>query len=205
VIREKDGPWTNGDVMEPTARATNGILALGGNPNIWSLTIETEGSSGDNPPKAQLNAIVWQVRDWMARYDIPLTNVIRHADINQVSRGFCPGDALFNKVREAAGDGTDHPGVCPFFPPPPFDGTDKLVNNIVFHADERTVECAVDELNCRQFAEVGACLTRGPLTMGEKFKVQYWVQGQSVSGEDRWWVTPAGSRVWAGGTIEKPA
>ena len=49
-------------------------------------------------PQAQLDAIVWQVEQWQTRYDIPDENVIRHADINQIDKEFCPGDVLYNRV-----------------------------------------------------------------------------------------------------------
>src|SRR6266498_3518654 len=39
IIPEVQGPWTNGDVMSPTWQA-NEIIAKGGNPNIWTLSIE---------------------------------------------------------------------------------------------------------------------------------------------------------------------
>lgn len=90
VIDEKHGPWTNGDVSKPTSTGKR-VIAWGGNPNIWSLTIEAEGKPNDNMPDAQLDAIEWQVRDWMRKYDIPADLVIRHADLNQSTRYYCPG------------------------------------------------------------------------------------------------------------------
>jgi N-acetylmuramoyl-L-alanine amidase len=96
LIPESDGPWTNGDVQDPTPLARGGILALGGNPNVWSLTVDLEGSEGDEAPEAQLAATVWQIRDWQSRYGIPDENVLRHADIN--SQRHCPGDALYQTI-----------------------------------------------------------------------------------------------------------
>ena len=96
IIPESDGPWTNGDVQDPTQLARDGILALGGNPNVWSLTVDLEGSEGDEAPEAQLAATVWQISDWQTRYGIPDENVLRHADINSQRR--CPGDALYQTI-----------------------------------------------------------------------------------------------------------
>lgn len=42
------------------------------------------------------------------------------------------------------------------------------------------------------------------LYSGNDFKVVGWVKGQSVDGEDRWWVSQFGNYVWVGGTTEKP-
>ena len=89
-------------------------------------------------------------------------------------------------------------------PPPPFDGSDKTINGKVFNADARTVKVAVDELNCRRFADPDSCMTRAPLTKGQTFRAIYWVEGEEVDGENRWWVTKRGSRIWAGGTVQKP-
>lgn len=90
VIDEKHGPWTNGDVNKPSDKGRQ-VTTLGGNANIWSLTIEAEGHANDNMPDAQLDAIEWQVREWMKRWNIPANMVLRHADLNSVTRGFCPG------------------------------------------------------------------------------------------------------------------
>ncbi len=94
--------------------------------------------------------------------------------------------------------------VKPSPPPKPIDGTDKVVSGKVFHADGRTVEVAVDGLNCRKFADPTSPMTRSPMKRGTKFRAVYWVEGVNVDGEARWWVTKSGSRVWAGGTVQKP-
>lgn len=95
IIPEQHGPWTNGDVCNPTAKSA-GLRALNGNPNVWCLTLEAEGKPGISAvsyTEAQLQAILWQYADWMTRYDIPLANVLSHASINFCSRQHCPGEA----------------------------------------------------------------------------------------------------------------
>lgn len=107
IVPEQHGPWTNGDTCKPTAKSA-GLRALGGNPNIWSLTLEGEGKPGVNEvtyTDAQLTAICWQFADWMIRDNIPLANVLSHASINQCDRPTCPGDAnqlaVLAKLKEA--------------------------------------------------------------------------------------------------------
>ena len=95
------------------------------------------------------------------------------------------------------------PGCTPF-PPPPFDGNDQQVNDVVFHAAAQTVEVAEDGLPCRQFAFRGSCETRQPLQRGDTFDALYWVDGEAVNGERRWWVARSGSRIWSGGTVQRP-
>ena len=100
---------------------------------------------------------------------------------------------------EADGEGPQSPKA-----PPLFDGTDKTVGGITFHAAGRRITVAVEELNCRVNADPASPITRQPLRAGQRFTAWYWITGVSVGGENRWWVTRHGSRLWAGGTVEKP-
>lgn len=95
-------------------------------------------------------------------------------------------------------------GPCPPSAPPEFDGTQKMINDVVFHPDRRTVRAKIEGLNARRYATREACLTRAPLQDGESVGVLYWVHGQKVDGEDRWWVAEDGARIWSGGTVETP-
>lgn len=92
VVPEQHGPWTNGDVRYPTAAGAR-LVAMGGNANNWSLTIEAEGGPWDAMPTAQLNAIIWQVQDWYSRYpEIAadgLDGLLRHADVNTIDKINC--------------------------------------------------------------------------------------------------------------------
>ena len=94
--------------------------------------------------------------------------------------------------------------VCTLFPPPPFDGQDKQVGSVLFRAERRRVVVTEALLHARQFANPSTCETRDALREGESFEALYWVDGEAVGGERRWWVTESGSRIWSGGTREKP-
>lgn len=94
--------------------------------------------------------------------------------------------------------------ACPPFPPPPFDGTDKQIGDVVFHAAKQMVQVAQDGLRCRQFALQTSCETREPLRQGQAFQALYWVDGEEVEGQRRWWISDSGSRIWAGGTMQQP-
>lgn len=93
--------------------------------------------------------------------------------------------------------------VCPLFPPPTFDGTDKAMGAVTFHAVGQDIEVA-QALTPRQFADPASCQTRDPLQAGDTFNALYWVEGVPVAGERRWWVTADGSRIWGGGTVQRP-
>lgn len=102
VIAEEDVPWTNGDDQRPNAWGQRIIAAGGGDPNNVTLSIETEGMSDGTHPQAQIDAVVWQCRAWMAKYGIPLANVGRHSDINTVDpwKIRCPGPYADQVIRE---------------------------------------------------------------------------------------------------------
>lgn len=88
--------------------------------------------------------------------------------------------------------------------PPAFDGADKTVGEVLFHAAGRRVEVERDGLRRRQFADPASCETGDPFAPGAVFDAAYWVEGALADGERRWWVTAAGDRIWAGGTRQKP-
>ena len=103
VIPEADGPWTNGDANKPSAKGQALITRSGGgNLNLVTLSIEMEGYSGERLAEGPLVTICWQVTEWMARYGLTLDDVYRHADINSVTRGNCPGvywDQVMERLR----------------------------------------------------------------------------------------------------------
>lgn len=223
LVPEEHGPWTNGDDMFPT-NVGQRLVDLPGNSNIWSLSIETEGFSyAPNPagwtawpkPEVQINAIVWQVVDWMRRYNIPLANVIRHKDLNTRDKWICPGDDLFaeviNRVRSIT---SATGGTVSYAQPRPvvladgsrWDGTKDVVSNgLSFHGDVKAVKASKAGANFRQWASREAALTRGVSGPGEGFGVLGWVRGETVNKEDRWWITKTGSRVHVLDTVERPS
>lgn len=91
VIPEEHGPWTNGPLRHPTQRGQDIVAAFGSDPNAYTLSIEAEGQSDDEMQPEQLDAVVWQVGEWMRTYRIPLDRVVRHADFDMDTRKFCPG------------------------------------------------------------------------------------------------------------------
>ncbi len=102
-IPEQHGPWTNGDVSEPSAVGQRVVNSFGPYPNEYSLTAEVEGRPNDTMPEAQFQTICWQVWDWMDRHKIDRSNVIRHADLNSVTRSFCPGPYYTRVMAAIAG------------------------------------------------------------------------------------------------------
>ncbi len=89
-IPEQHGPWTNGVVRSPKP-ASKKLRDLGGNPNLYTLSIEAEGYWNKPHPQKQLDAIYWQIRTWQGKYDIPDDWVFEHADVDMVGRANCAG------------------------------------------------------------------------------------------------------------------
>lgn len=102
IIAEADGPWTNGDVSKPSAKGQALLNKINGaNPNLVTLSIENEGRSGEALTEAQLNALCWQITDWMNAYGLTTADIYKHADLNSTSRSFCPGsyfDVVMDKL-----------------------------------------------------------------------------------------------------------
>lgn len=221
IVEEQHGPWTNGDVQSPTALGWEVINTWGPDPNTYTLSIETEGyAEDDNPfgwkawpkPQAQLDAVVWQIKDWMARYDIPLHYVLRHADINQITRPGCPGDTYYNYVIDAIrNDPPTTSSVAYAKAEPvmvnghPWDGkANATVNGALFVADIKKVTTSKDA-DVHKFATTSSAFTRTALKTGEVFNVLGWVTGETVNGENRWWITKNFSRISVDATAEKPS
>lgn len=211
LVPESDGPWTNGDTCSATAKGREIMNAFGPDANYYSLTIETEGYWWEWPkPQAQLDAVVWQVKEWMKKYGIPKSRVIRHADINQCDRANCPGDAYYNYVMARLDD--DTVAAPKYSAPQPimvdgkkWDGTkDVTVGDVTFYGDIKEVTVGAKGAVCRQWATDDALKTRSDLKKGTTFNALGWVHGEKIDGESRWWVTKNWSRIHVGQTVTKP-
>ena len=204
VIDERHGPWTNGDVNRPTA-AGKEVVALGGNANLWTLTIEAEGKPNDNMPKAQLDAIEWQVREWMKQYSIPQENVIRHADLNSVTRSYCPGYYYAQiKARLRGGETPSHATTAPPDDYAPAhipdwlgeeglaEGVDRQLGPSLAYACRRKYTVVADSTPRYQYADKKHSAKVGPdLRRGDIFEGEFVFENP-----DGWWVlTRFGTRV----------
>jgi hypothetical protein len=94
--------------------------------------------------------------------------------------------------------------ACAPVAPPPFDGTDKQMGEVIFHAATRGVMVVTEGLRCEQFADPTSCETRSPLRQGETFEALYWVEGRKVAEQRRGWIAKSGSQLWGGGTSPQP-
>jgi len=216
LVPESDGPWTNGDVANPTAIGWEVINKWGADPNPYTLSIETEGFTGDAVGQAQFTAVVWQVWTWMKKYNIPLRYVLRHADVNSVTRPNCPGNVYYNRLIAELQTMLDAESA----PPPPtysapskvftaagapWDGTEDItVNGAEFHGLVQEVTLVQDNTEFHKYATFESGETRDPMKAGTKVSVIGWVTGAEQGGEKRWWITKYYSRLFVGDTQEKP-
>jgi hypothetical protein len=212
LVPESDAPWTNGDVQSPTAIGWEVINQWGADPNVYTLSIETEGFTGEDVPDAQFKSVVWQVWTWMQKYNIPLKYVLRHADVNSVTRPNCPGNAYYNRLIEELKTMSVTQEPVYVAPSKVFDAagaewsgaSDLTINGALFHGDVRTVTLANDDTNFYKFATFQSAETRKPMNKGEQVSVIGWVTGAEKNGESRWWITKYYSRLFVGDTTEKP-
>jgi len=111
VIPEQHAAWTNGDDNRPTPAGAP-LVALPGNTNLWTITIEAEGRPSDPPTNypAQMDALEWLACDIMARNPncAKRGHQLRHADVNSVTRPNCPGAyylPIMARIADAIEDG----------------------------------------------------------------------------------------------------
>ena len=91
VIPEGDGPWTQGDVRRPGARARALLDRFGPDPNVYSLTIEAEDERTERINEAQTRTILWQIGEWQRRWPTLADHerIVVHYEINSVDRARC--------------------------------------------------------------------------------------------------------------------
>lgn len=186
VIAEKDGPWTNGKVSKPSARAAE-LLARGGNPNLYSATCEAEGRPWHAIPEVQMEAMVWWADDMLRRYPHldAERDILAHYDIDSVDRSQC---GLYVDQLKANLRGDHRPkagyGTITRYPAP-------VLVTVTAQAG----------LNYRQWGDTDAQIY-GTLPYLQTFFAVGHVIGDAVAGEQRWYILAgaAGYRAWAGGT-----
>lgn len=88
-VDEADTAWANGRVFAPTAALVLARPYV--NPNLWTVSIEHEGTGRTDLTPKQRAASAWLVADISKRHGFPLTrkHVIRHNEI--FARKTCPG------------------------------------------------------------------------------------------------------------------
>lgn len=190
VIPERDGPWTNGAVRNPTARG-RAMTARGGNPNLWTLSLEMEGRHNRAITEAQIRSAEWWIRDAARRHQIPLDrdHILRHADVDGVQRANCPGlyfEPLMRRLEAAAQV------------PAPSSRYGQIVR---FGAAQLVTIVASNGLNARQWGDLDAPILE-TWARGRQFYAAGYVYGDAVDGESRWYIAtgPRAWRLWCGGT-----
>jgi N-acetylmuramoyl-L-alanine amidase len=93
-IYEQNAAWANG-IIEPGATAPILLANNWQNPNLYTLSIEHEGQSGDAMTAAQFtastNLAAYLFSTFMPTIPIDRAHVLRHGEISPVTRAGCPG------------------------------------------------------------------------------------------------------------------
>lgn len=185
-IPEQHGPWTNGAVRNPTAKWQAFAREHPGNPNLYTISIEMEGRPFGGITEAQLETAVWLGRDLMDRYALGLDDHYRHADVDSVQRPNCPGpyfDQLMGRLRSGAGKPAGYGTI------------------VGFRAPVLVTVTAAAGLNVRRWGDLDAEVL-GLDGRGTQFWAEGYVLGDTVDGENRWYIEASTRhpRRWAGGT-----
>lgn len=101
LVKEGDKAWHAGSVNKP-----NWSLYDGTNPNLYTLSIEHEGQSGEPLTEAQYQSSLFLHKELTLKYGIPIDtdHIIGHYRIDSVDRPNCPGsgfpwDRLFKDLK----------------------------------------------------------------------------------------------------------
>ena len=88
LVKEGDKAWANGIVEKP-----NWNLYDGTNPNLYTISIEHEGMTGEGLTEAQYQATLFLHKELTQKYKIPIDtdHIIGHYRINSVRKANCPG------------------------------------------------------------------------------------------------------------------
>ena len=91
LVKEGDKAWANGIVNKP-----NWSLYDGTNPNLYTLSIEHEGQSGEPLTEAQYQSTLFLHKELTLKYGIPIDtdHIIGHYRIDSVNKANCPGSGF---------------------------------------------------------------------------------------------------------------
>jgi hypothetical protein len=212
-IPEQHGPWTNGAVRSPKKKAAK-LLALGGNPNLYTLSIECEGYYNKPHPQVQIDAIYWLIKHWSETYGIPVLGddsagdwLFEHADVDTEQRSNCAGpyyDTIQRMVREG-GDAKPVPPVT-YATPKPIAVLTKAASGDIAPATVYDPSSKVTFIWCGdtvratkatgryQYADTASARVGPDINAGETFSVD-WIF-QAADGE-YWYYTSFATRLRA--------
>ncbi len=90
-VRDEDAAWGQGLCTNPNFEWLKKMPGV--NPNLYSLSYELEGMSGDSPTPEQWEALTYLLKLKSAAYDIPYekNRFIGHYIIDPINRSGCPG------------------------------------------------------------------------------------------------------------------
>lgn len=94
LVKEEDKHWANGYIDLPSVDLD--LVKQGINPNLYSLSIEHEGFTGEPFPEEQYQATLWLHKYLINKYNIPIDNnhIIGHYRLDGKDRPNCPGSGF---------------------------------------------------------------------------------------------------------------
>ena len=175
-IEERDTAFHAGLVVAATWK----LIKSGKNPNLYTVSIEQEGSAGKQPSDKQSVATAALIAEIAARWTIPVDpeHVVLHSEIR--AGAGCPGSG-FDRARLLNLVASYQSGACA-------DGDGfgevKLIRNA----------------NVRQSPRSTGRIVRVALAEGCESITGFEDQGERVRGNSCWYCTADGNYLWAGAT-----
>src|SRR3990167_2334445 len=97
-VLEENTAWANGGVFKPTYK----LYKPNVNPNLYSVSLENEGTDLAKAPATQLSTLVELIKDICGRYNIPIDrdHIIAHWEISTVNKVNCPSSdhSIMDKI-----------------------------------------------------------------------------------------------------------
>lgn len=117
------------------------------------------------------------------------------------------GNEIFSSLPNPVEEEIEKPQIKPspiFYQGKLWDGTQSVwINGHLFRAVRRKVTVNVNALNLRKYADTTSPIL-STVSRGTTIDVLGYVRGERVGAEDRWWIGKDYTRIWVGGTSEKP-
>jgi len=109
-VEEENTAWTNGPVNKPSWK----LLKPGVSPNLYTVTIEHEGKTGEAWTSKMYEADTYLVNNICKKWGIPKdrNHIIGHYEIDSVNKRRCPGTGFdFNKLLKLVNQAEEDPAM----------------------------------------------------------------------------------------------
>jgi len=215
-VPEQNTAWHAGNVTVKLDKAPKLLKDNWGiNPNFITVGIEMVDNrdKGWKYPAPQYEAVVQLTADICKRYKIEPSRgyIVMHKETDPLNKSDPHGkwshDKFIQDVKNQIEYGVEG-GVKPkeeFYPREMTVTVKPEVNTLYVRSEPVRRSVKKPKATWPFYKVIQTNLSGSQKLIGKNtFKVQGFVKGEKISGNDLWWVSSQGNYVWSGGTIDKP-